>query len=167
MHHLPRALGLAFGMGRWASRAAEPTDAIVICSFGDASANHSTATGALNAAGYCSHQGIALPLLFVCEDNGIGISTRTPDGWTARSLASWPGLTYRAVDGADAPATLDAATEIVDKVRATRTPAILHLAENHSVRPRRSTPRSGQRPSESIEASAHSQCTSMDIINLV
>src|SRR5262249_8236176 len=125
--HLPRALGMAFAIGRWADHAAYAADAIVVCSFGDASANHSTATGALNAAGYCAHLGTPLPLLFVCEDNGIGISTRTPSGWTARSLESWPGLRYQAVDGADALATLDAATDIIDDVRATRRPAILHL----------------------------------------
>ena len=43
-----------------------PDDAIVYCSFGDASANHSTAQGAFNTAGWTSYQSIPLPLLFVC-----------------------------------------------------------------------------------------------------
>ena len=43
--------------------------------------NHSTAAGALNTASYCAYQGLPLPLLLVCEDNGLGISVRTPAGW--------------------------------------------------------------------------------------
>src|SRR3546814_19293137 len=53
-----------------------PDDAVVLASFGDASANHSTAQGAFNAAGWAAFQGSPLPLIFLCEDNGIGISTQ-------------------------------------------------------------------------------------------
>ena len=28
-----------------------------------------------------------MPLLFVCEDNGIGISVKTPRGWIERTYA--------------------------------------------------------------------------------
>ena len=35
-----------------------------------------------------------MPLLFVCEDNGWGISVPTPAGWVATSLSSRPGLRY-------------------------------------------------------------------------
>ena len=57
-----------------------PDDAVVLTSFGDASANHSTAQGAFNTAGWAAFQGTPMPLIFLCEDNGIGISTRTPTG---------------------------------------------------------------------------------------
>ena len=55
--HLPRAVGVAFAIGRarrlgLATR--WPPDAVVVCSFGDASINHSTAVGALNTAAYCA-----------------------------------------------------------------------------------------------------------------
>src|SRR5579871_1003180 len=56
--HLPRALGLAFSLGRAArlgSAARWPADAIVLASMGDASVNHSTAAGALNTAAYCAY----------------------------------------------------------------------------------------------------------------
>ena len=126
--HLPRAVGLAFGLGRAPSRnPCIPEDAVVVCSFGDASANHSTAAGALNAAGYCSHQGLPLPLLMVCEDNGIGISTRSPRGWTRRALSSIPGFEYVEVDGSAPAHLLSTACEIADRVRSTRRPALLHL----------------------------------------
>ena len=32
-----------------------------------------------------------MPLLFVCEDNGIGISTKTPGGWIEATWARRPG----------------------------------------------------------------------------
>ena len=73
-----------------ALRAAWPADAITVCSFGDASANHSTAVGAINTALHTAYQGVPLPLLFVCEDNGIGISTRTPTGWVDADYAQRP-----------------------------------------------------------------------------
>jgi len=128
--HLPRAVGLAFSLGRAHDRQLAspwPEDAVVVCSFGDASANHSTSVGALNAAGWCQHQDVPLPLLLVCEDNGIGISTRTPGGWTARALSSVPGMDYVFADGTDPVAALDAARELADRVRQRRRPAILHL----------------------------------------
>lgn len=128
--HLPRAVGVAFAIARAARLAlpsAWPPDSVVVCSFGDASANHSTAVGALNSAAYCAHRGIPLPLLFVCEDNGIGISTRTPPEWLERALPAYPGVRYRRADGFDPEDVFDAATELVGAVRGTRRPGILHL----------------------------------------
>ncbi|VXB01185.1 thiamine pyrophosphate-dependent enzyme [Aeromicrobium sp. 9AM] len=128
--HLPRAFGLAFALGR-ASRStvtpAWPLDSVVVCSFGDASANHSTAVGALNASAYCAHQGAPLPILYVCEDNGIGISTKSPAGWVERSLTSWPSIEYATADGTRPAELLATAERLADRVRAERRPAILHL----------------------------------------
>ncbi|KRC64605.1 MFS transporter [Aeromicrobium sp. Root236] len=128
--HLPRAFGLAFALGR-APRSEVvppwPLDSVVVCSFGDASANHSTAVGALNASAYCAHQGAPLPILYVCEDNGIGISTKSPAGWVERSLRSWPAIDYVSADGADPVELLASATRVADQVRSERRPAILHV----------------------------------------
>ena len=46
-----------------------------------------TALGALNAAGWVTHQNLPLPLLFVCEDNGLGVSVRSPPGRLVRVQA--------------------------------------------------------------------------------
>jgi 2-oxoisovalerate dehydrogenase E1 component len=105
-----------------------PADAIVVCSFGDASINHATAQSALNTAGWIDHSGLKLPVLFVCEDNGIGISVRSPKGWVEALLRSRPGLRYRAADGCDLLSTYDAAAETADWVRRSRRPAVLHLS---------------------------------------
>ena len=95
--HLPRAVGVAFSIARAAKLGVSspwPADAIAVCSFGDASVNHSTAVGAINTAIHAAYQGLPLPLLFVCEDNGIGISTRTPKGWITANYGNRHGLTY-------------------------------------------------------------------------
>ena len=92
--HLPRALGVALGIGRAAKLGVAcpwPRDAVTVASFGDASASHSTAIGAINAACHTAYQGIPVPLLLVCEDNGIGISVPTPAGWVAASFEAPAG----------------------------------------------------------------------------
>lgn len=128
--HLPRAVGLGFAIGRAPTMGVDtcwPADSVVVCSFGDASANHSTAVGALNAAAYCGYRGLPMPVLFVCEDNGIGISTKTPPGWLERSLARYPGIACTSVDGTDVAGALTVAQDVADRVRTSRRPAILHL----------------------------------------
>ncbi|GAA0536831.1 MFS transporter [Saccharopolyspora subtropica] len=128
--HLPRAVGLAFSLGR-AGKLGVPTpwpaDSVVVCSFGDASANHSTATGAINAALHCAYQGLPMPLLLVCEDNGIGISVRTPQGWIESAYGDRAGLEYVTADGADPVQCLEVARRAADWVREHRAPAFLHL----------------------------------------
>jgi len=104
-----------------------PSDAVTVCSFGDASANHSTATGAINAAIYAGYQGLPVPLLFVCEDNDIGISVRTPGGWIAHNYADRRGLEYFEADGCDLADALDSSTRAAAWVRHYRRPAFLHL----------------------------------------
>jgi 2-oxoisovalerate dehydrogenase E1 component len=98
-----------------------------MASFGDASVNHSTAQGAFNAAGWAGYQGAACPILFVCEDNGIGISTKSPQGWIAANLQGKPGVKYFAGDGLDFYDCFRAASEAADYVRTKRKPAMLHL----------------------------------------
>lgn len=128
--HLPRAVGVAFSIARARKIGAEspwPADALAVCSFGDASANHSTAVGAVNTAMHTAYQRMPLPLLFVCEDNGIGISVKTPQGWIARTYSGRADLRYFTADGADLPTVLAVAAEAAEYVRSQRRPAFLHL----------------------------------------
>lgn len=130
--HLPKAVGAAYSIGL--ARRHKPEhrvladDSLVMCSFGDASANHSTAQGAINTACWTSYQAVPLPLLFVCEDNGIGISTRTPEGWIAAGFARKPGLKYFHANGLDLFETYRVAREAADYVRTRRRPVFLHLS---------------------------------------
>jgi 2-oxoisovalerate dehydrogenase E1 component len=127
--HLPRAVGLAYALGwkRSQGLAQEPPDSMVLCSFGDASVNYSSALGAFNAAGWVAHQSLSLPLLFVCEDNGLGVSVRSPPGWIEARLRALPNVRYFAADGADLAATYREASQAVSYCRNARRPAILHL----------------------------------------
>jgi len=134
--HLPRAVGLAFALDRAAKlgrgegsagRAGYPADAVVVCSFGDASMNHSTAAGAFNTAAYCAYQGLPMPLLLVCEDNGLGISVRTPPGWVTAARSGHGVIPYFHADGCDVAAVHDTALAAASWVRERRQPAFLHL----------------------------------------
>ncbi|MSP23752.1 MAG: MFS transporter [Myxococcales bacterium] len=128
--HLPKAVGMAFGLGRTKRlglSTSAPSDAIVVCSFGDASLNHSTAMGALNAASWAAFQEQPMPILFVCEDNGLGISVATPAGWVRSAMKRRPGLHYVAASGLDLARTYDAAVDAAEYVRRERRPAFLHL----------------------------------------
>lgn len=128
--HLPRAVGLSLSIPR-AERLGVtsewPADSVVICSFGDASANHSTAVGAINTAVNASFRGLPVPVLFLCEDNGLGISVPTPSGWIEAAYGSRPGLTYASADGSDPAAAWPEIERAVSLVRERRTPVFLHL----------------------------------------
>jgi len=127
--HLPRAVGLALSGGVAPSAPTSwPVDMVVVCSFGDGSLNHSTAQGALNWAGHAAHRGERVPILFVCEDNGLGLSVPSPDGWVRASLAGRHGFTVAAADGADPVATWRTTVGLVDEIRRSGRPGVLHLS---------------------------------------
>ena len=128
--HLPKALGTALAIEngrRQMQLLPVPGDSIVVCSFGDASANHATAQTAFNTAAWCSHQGLPAPVLFVCEDNGLGISVRTPAGWIAARFGAMAGVDYFAADGLDLAAGHAQVQAAVAHCRASRRPTFLHL----------------------------------------
>ena len=129
--HLPRAVGLAFALERARRLGIEtewPDDAVVVCSFGDASVNHATAQAGLNTAAWLAHQRLPLPLLFLCEDNRIGISVRSPGGWVETALRARPSLAYEAARGDEPKLVLDTAQALVERIREERRPGILHLS---------------------------------------
>jgi len=128
--HLPRAVGVAFSIARTRKLGVAcpwPDDAVTVCSFGDASVNHSTAVGAINTALHSAYQGVPMPLLLVCEDNGIGISVKTPRRWIEHTYGNRDGLQYFDADGWDPAATFEAASAAAAWVRTHRRPAFLHL----------------------------------------
>jgi pyruvate dehydrogenase E1 component alpha subunit len=99
-------------------------DRIVVAFFGDGAMNRGPMLEALNWA-----KVFELPVLFVCEDNLYSDRTRT------RSVTAGPGALARAaafgiegetVDGNDVLAVLEAATRLIERVRAGGGPQFLH-----------------------------------------
>ena len=128
--HLPRAVGLAVALHRAHRLGVDcdwPADAVVVCSFGDASANHSTATGAINTAINAAYRDLPVPILLICEDNGFGISVPTPDGWIETAYGSRPGLDYLVADGSDPATAWAVIVQAVRTVRERHLPVFLHL----------------------------------------
>ncbi|MGH8028959.1 MAG: thiamine pyrophosphate-dependent enzyme [Arenimonas sp.] len=128
--HLPKALGTAIGIEqarRIGHASPIPEDSIAICSFGDASSNHATAQTAFNTAQWTAYQGLPAPVLFVCEDHGIGISVKTPTGWVANAFRQRPGLDYFFADGLDLAEGYGQVAAAVEHCRRTRRPTFLHL----------------------------------------
>lgn len=129
--HLPKAVGAAHSIGM-AQRlrfedALLPDDAVILCSFGDASSNHSTAQGAINSACWAAYQHLPMPLVFLCEDNGIGISVRTPGGWVEANFAHRPALKYIQCDGVDMLDAMRGCEEAISYARSRRKPVFLHM----------------------------------------
>lgn len=129
--HLPKAVGAALSIQRAKDLNIEsdlPSDAVILCSFGDASANHATAQAAFNTAGWMAYQGLRLPLVFMCEDNGIGISVSTPDGWIRKQFESKPGLNYVYADGLHLLHSYLAGREAERIARVLKQPVFLHTS---------------------------------------
>jgi 2-oxoisovalerate dehydrogenase E1 component len=128
--HLPKAMGAALSVGRAKDLKLEtavmPNDAVVMCTFGDASLNHSTAIGAINSALWVAHQNVYMPIVFICEDNGIGISVPTPNEWLESQYGSRAGLHYIKADGLNICDTYLKAREAERYARNRRKPVFLH-----------------------------------------
>ncbi|MDB6164251.1 MAG: transporter [Xanthomonadaceae bacterium] len=128
--HLPKAFGTAVAIEqgrRMGCGLPIPDDSIAICSFGDASSNHATAQTAFNAAAWTAYQKLPAPVLFVCEDNGIGISVKTPVDWVSRNFKNRADLDYFFADGLDLASGYGQVQAAVDHCRHSRRPTFLHL----------------------------------------
>ena len=113
--HLPKAVGAAYS-----------TDTLVYCSFGDASVNHSTAQGAFNSACWAAYQKASMPIMFLCEDNDIGISTPTPNNWIYNNFKNRPVLKYFYCNGLNALETYQTVSEAASYARKHKSPVFVH-----------------------------------------
>jgi 2-oxoisovalerate dehydrogenase E1 component len=128
--HLPKSVGTAHSISLARGSGVATTlaeDAVIVCSFGDASVNHSTAQGAFNTASWIAYQNIPLPIVFVCEDNGLGISMKTPQGWVAQNMGQRPALHYLHCNGLDALDTYATASTAEHYARRHKKPVFLHM----------------------------------------
>jgi 2-oxoisovalerate dehydrogenase E1 component len=127
--HLPKAVGTAFSLSRARRLGVEgplPEDTVVMCSFGDASANHATALAGINSARYAWRRMNRTPVLFVCEDNHIGISVETPSRWIRDSFGNLQHLRYFEAKG-ELDDVWDAVAHAIHACRTMRQPTFLRL----------------------------------------
>ena len=128
--HLPKAFGYARALPRMRRLSLTPPvpyDSVVYCSFGDASLSHATAQAGIHAAGASNLHAQPCPILFVCEDNGIGISVHTPAGFVQQMMQQRCGVKYFIADSQDLPAVWQRAQEAIYYVRKQQKPAFFHL----------------------------------------
>jgi pyruvate dehydrogenase E1 component alpha subunit len=125
----------------------QKSDAIVACMFGDGAVNRGPFLEGLNWAVL-----FKLPVLFVCEDNGVAAFTR------AESVTAGPGVTERAkalgvkaitIDGNNAMAVDDAASAAVAAVRRGEGPHLLHV-RTYRITGHTSTDAAAWRPAEEV-----------------
>lgn len=153
--HLPKAIGAALSISRARDLNIEsrmPKDSLIYCSFGDASANHSSAAGAINSASWIAYQNIPMPLVFVCEDNGIGISVPTPNDWIAANYSAKPGIMYFSCDGLNLCDVYQKTQKAVNYARNRRKPVFLHVKTVRLMGHAGSDVESAYRPLRSIES---------------
>lgn len=115
---LPLAVGAAQGLKLLKS------DAIAVCMFGDGAVNRGPFLEGLNWAAL-----YRLPVLFVCEDNGVAAFTRADSvtaGGGASVRAEALGVPAMAVDGNDVATVDETASRLSAEVRSGAGPRLLH-----------------------------------------
>jgi pyruvate dehydrogenase E1 component alpha subunit len=124
-------------------------DRVVCCIFGDGAINRGPFLEGLNWASV-----FALPVLFVCEDNGFAATTRTASmtagpGPGARARAI--GIATEEVDGNDILAVDAAAQSLIAQVRGGGGPRFLH-ARTYRLTGHTGADAAAYRPAEEVEA---------------
>ena len=139
---IPIAVGAAQGLKM------QKSEAIAVCMFGDGAINRGPFLEGLNWAALYK-----LPVLFVCEDNGVAAFTR------ADSVTAGPGVTERAkalgvaaisVDGNNVMAVDEAAAGAVAAVRRGEGPHLLHV-RTYRITGHTSTDPAAWRPAEEVD----------------
>ena len=139
---IPIAVGAAQGLK------VQKSEAIAVCMFGVGAINRGPFLEGLNWAVLYK-----LPVLFVCEDNGVAAFTR------ADSVTAGPGVTERAkalgvaaisVDGNNVMAVDEAAAGAVAAVRCGEGPHLLHV-RTYRITGHTSTDPAAWRPAEEVD----------------
>tara|TARA_B110000116_G_scaffold135955_1_gene117916 strand:- start:3028 stop:5244 length:2217 start_codon:yes stop_codon:yes gene_type:complete len=129
--HIPKAVGTAFSIDRARDLDIKEREldknSIVICSFGDASVNHASALSGFNTARWVKSIGGSVPIIFICEDNGYGISVPTPESWVKNTFSGQESMKYIDCDGLNLLDTINKAQEAHEFCRSKRSPVFLHM----------------------------------------
>ncbi len=97
---------------------------VVICSLGDASVTEGEVSEAFQFAAL--HQ---LPIIFLVQDNGWGISVTSEEARTSNAnemVKGFKGIKHISIDGSDFLQSFDVMKNVVDEVRKERHPFLVH-----------------------------------------
>lgn len=97
---------------------------IVVCSFGDASVTEGEVSEAFQFAAL--HQ---LPIIYLVQDNGWGISVTSDEARTTNAnemVKGFKGIKRISIDGSDFLQSYDVMKNVVDEVRRERHPFLVH-----------------------------------------
>ena len=140
---LPIAVGVALSMRK------QRRSCVVVSFFGDGANNEGAFHEALNMASIWK-----LPVVFVCENNGYGMSTSTERSTAVKDVAeracaySMPGIV---VDGNDFVAVAQAAFDAVERARRGDGPSLIE-SKTYRIRGHSRSDRNRYRTKEEIEA---------------
>ncbi len=117
--------GIPIAVGAGLSSHMRKSGQVAICFLGDGASNQGTFHESLNMASTWK-----LPVVFVCENNGYGISVcqgrhQNIKDISARSVAY--GIPGRTVDGNDVTSVFEAAAEAVERARRGEGPTLLEF----------------------------------------
>jgi pyruvate dehydrogenase E1 component alpha subunit len=115
--------GLPIAAGGALAQKLRKTNRITVAFFSDGASNQGTFHESLNLASVWK-----LPLVFVCENNGFGISTPISQSTAVKDIAdravgyAMPGYV---IDGNDVLAVLDAFSECLERARSGKGPSLI------------------------------------------
>ncbi len=141
--------GIPIAVGAALSAKRRGTDQVAVSFFGDGANNEGAFHEALNMASVWK-----LPVIFVCENNGYGMSTSTQRSTAVRDIAerarayAMPGVT---VDGNRFADVAEATFEAVDRARAGGGPTLIE-SKTYRIRGHSRSDRNRYRTKEEIEA---------------
>ena len=117
-------LGSCFGIATGAAFSAKyrGTDQVVVCFFGDGTANRGAFHESVNAAAAWK-----LPVVWICENNGYAVSVPVAESTAGRIVdrAAGYGMPGVRIDGMDVTEVYRAACEAVDRARAGEGPTLI------------------------------------------
>ncbi|MCC7426892.1 MAG: thiamine pyrophosphate-dependent dehydrogenase E1 component subunit alpha [Alphaproteobacteria bacterium] len=143
------AAGIPIAVGAAQALKLRRLPGVAVTFFGDGATNRGPFFESLNWAAL-----FRLPVLFVCEDNGFGSTTRNEavsagPGPAARAEAC--GVPARTVDGSDVAAVDEAAAALLAEIRASGSPRLLH-ARTHRFLGHTSIDAQGYRSADELAA---------------
>ena len=111
-------------MGNGSEGSITGDQAVVVCSLGDASVTEGEVSEAFQFAAL--HQ---LPIIFLVQDNGWGISVSSEEARTANAnemVKGFKGIKRISIDGSDFLQSYDVMKNVVEEVRKERHPFLVH-----------------------------------------